>query len=361
MSQPDIRIFGAGIIGLALAFELTEAGLSVVLVEPGEPGRGASWASGGMLAPGLEFEPDCPVLNRFNAASAQAWRGFAGRLEAASGQRIDYRAAGGLEIALQDGERHLRHRYKTMNEGGVPVRWLEPAEVRLLEPGLSGSVCCGLLAEDDAQVDSRRVIRALLAALADRRVAWVRPDEAPEAGRTVLAAGAWSTAAAGCPPGPPVRPVKGQMVALQPSDTSVGQSPWPSRFFWGPDVYVIPREDRVLIGASVEEAGFDTTVTAGIVAGLIDKAAALFPSLRHARFVDAWSGLRPATDDRLPVIGPVGEGALIIATGHYRNGILQAPHTARIITDYILNGTYKDEFADFGPQRFDTLQHAARG
>jgi glycine oxidase len=329
----DAVVVGGGVIGLSLAWRAAQRGLSVLVVERDEPGAGASGVAAGMLAPVTEAEFGEQSLLALNLAGAEMWPAFAAELAELSGVDTGYRASGALVAAADrdDGEelRRLLHFQQSL---GLDVEWLGGRDARSLEPRLSPRVSGAIHAAGEAHVEPRSVVRALVAALgqaggeiAQGTVSGVAADGVEladgsriAANRVVVAAGCWSGAFEGAPA---VRPVKGQILRLR------GPEPLTRRLVRTPRCYVVSRPDgEVVVGATVEERGFDTSVTAGGVHRLLEAAWEVLPDIEELELVEAAARLRPATPDNVPVIGE--SGGVIWATGHYRNGVLLAPVTA---------------------------------
>ncbi|HEV3464845.1 MAG TPA: glycine oxidase ThiO [Actinomycetota bacterium] len=361
---------GGGVIGLGIAWRAALAGMTVTVVDQA-PGRGASWAAAGMLAPVTEVHYGEQALLALNLAAAARWPGFAVELEEASGRPVGYRPAGTLSVARDaDDNAALEDLYQFQLRCGLEVERLRSRECRQLEPGLAPSIRGGLLAAGDHQVDNRALVEALLVAgqragvrlvagrvvelaVEDDRVTGVVLGDGARlaAGAVVLAAGCWSGGLGGLAAEalPPVRPVKGQLLYLRgPAD-----QPLCSRNVRGLEVYVVPRGDgRVVVGATVEEQGFDTRVTAGAVHDLLRAALELLPDVAELELVETVVGLRPGSPDNAPMLGPVGPEGLVVATGHYRNGILLTPVTADAVAELLATGRVPELIAPFGPQRF---------
>jgi glycine oxidase len=340
-------------------------------VEKGEAGHGATWAAAGMLAPHAEAEPGEECLLELLLASHAAWAGFAHELELASDMAVDYRTEGTLMVALDhDDAERLKFHYELQCRSGLEVQQLSGYEARQMEPHLSRTVTTALFCPRDYQVDNRKTALALRTAflraggllrehsevdeiiIAADRVLGVRlGDETLVADTVVLAAGAWSRNIRGLPEAlrPPVRPVKGQMIAVQmPSNAALIE-----HVVWGPDVYLVPRSDgRILIGATVEEQGFDTQLTAGGLHYLLQGAWETLPGVYDLPIVEMWAGLRPGSRDDAPILGETSVRGLILATGHYRNGILLAPITAQAISQLVLTGAIMEEAKPFALARF---------
>lgn len=368
--MPDkVVILGAGAIGLSAAIRCADAGLGVDLVDP-DPGRGASWAAAGMLAPVTELHYGEDALLRLNLASADRWSAWAAEL-AERGADVGYVACGSLLVARDaDDAAELRRLMAVQEALGLRVSWLRSREVRQVEPGLAASTRGGVLVEGDHQVDNRALVDGLLGVVERTRAITVHRRAATR----VTSAGGWVTGvalddgtaiaadvvvlAAGAHTGlvgglegllPRVRPVKGQLVHLH-SPTG----PLARRTLRGLEVYIVTRPDgRIVVGATVEERGFDTTVTAGGIAELLRAAWELLPGIDECRFVEATAGLRPGSPDNAPLLGPVpGLDGLILATGHHRNGVLQSPLTADAVAAWVTGAAPPDVVGGFGPDRF---------
>ncbi len=336
---------------------------------------GATRVAAGMLAPVGELAFGEPELLEMTLAAAKLYPNFVAELEAASGVSTGYRRDGALHVALdRDEAAELRRVHGLQRSLGLGAEWLPPRRCRELEPGLTPSFNGGVHAPDEASIDPRSLAAALLAALEaedgvelllgsgveaalldGERIAGVRTESGTElhAGAVILATGAWSAQASWLPnpARPPVRPVKGQILELRARDGVV-----PCRRIVASErVYLVPRPDgRLIVGATVEEQGFDTAVTAGGVHELLREAYRLLPEVAEMELVEATAGLRPGTPDNLPLVGPSGTDGLLWATGHYRNGILLAPLAAEAIADHLTRSSFvahsatKDERAPEG-------------
>jgi len=373
----DAIVVGAGAIGLACAWRVAQRGLEVCVVERHRPGAGASSVAAGMLAPVGEVSWGQERLLALNLASARLYPDFALQLAAASGRTVPYRRCGGLEVALdRDEAAELHRRFELHVSLGLDSEWLTPAQCRRLEPSLAPQVGPGLHAPHEAEVDPRALVSALAGAceragvrticgeevaellVEDGAVAGVRTAAGTElaAPSVVAAAGCWSGEAAWLPPAsrPPVRPVKGEVVRLR---APAGAGPGPNERLVGSErVYVVPRASgEVVLGATVEELGFDTTVSAGGVHELLREAYRVVPGVAELEFVEAIAGLRPGTPDNAPIVGPVDPAGLVLATGHYRNGILLAPITADSVSALLLGDEPPEALDGVGPERFDEV------
>ena len=376
----DLVVIGAGVIGLSCAWRAARAGARVAVVERSRPPAGATRVAAGMLAPVGELAFGEPELLKLTLAAAELYPDFVAELEAASGLEAGYRRDGALHVALdRDEAAELRRVHELQRSLGLGAEWLPPRRCRELEPGLTPSFAGGVHAPAEGSVDPRALVAALLAALeaepgvelllgtgveaplfAGEGIAGVRTDGGRElrAGRVVLAAGAWSGQAEWLPEAarPPVRPVKGQILELRSRD---GAAPC-SRIVASERVYLVPRPDgRLIVGATVEEQGFDTAVTAGGVHELLREAYRLLPDVAEMELVEAAAGLRPGTPDNLPLVGPSPVDGLLWATGHYRNGILLAPLAADAIADALAKNPAAR--SSFEPHSDSNLDRAPRG
>lgn len=367
--RTDVVIVGAGVIGLSIAHELLCRGTCVTLVDPAQPGMGASWASAGVLAPQGARPFHRPYLD-LCLSSRDLYADWSARLLDETGIDIEYRTEAGLQVAFDDVEsEELDQRYRHQQDLGLPVERLSGEEVRALEPMLSPETRRGLLFEGMHQVENRRLVQALVAAVRarggefrigdpvidlivrrNRAAGVVVPGERIGAERVVVAAGAWSGLLKWIPGAPPpVQPVRGQMVCVDGSGV-----PPLGRVIYGTEQYLVPRRDgRVLLGATVERTGFDASVTAGGVSDVIREGLRMAPGLAEAPVVETWAGLRPMSKDGKPILGPAGLERLVLATGHFRNGILLAPITGRLITDHLEHGAVPAAMAPFLADRFD--------
>lgn len=372
MNDQTVSIIGAGVCGLGIGWRLAEAGCKVDIYDRGQAGRGASWAAAGMLAARAEAEPGEEALLALNLRAQELWPGFTSALEEASGRSIGYRDEGTLIVATtRDDAEQLRFTYEFQKRLGLDVEWLTPAAVRRLEPYLAPGLSGGVLSPSDHQVDNRALSLALRQAFlaAGGRL---HEDAAVEAvdvtgGRAcgvvvngksrasdvvVLAAGAWSRDIAGLPDEvrPPVRPLKGQMMALRMDPAA----PLLTHVLWAPEgIYLVPRRDgRLIVGATVEERGFDADLTAGGLLHLLRETWEVLPGIDELPVDEMWTGFRPTSRDDAPILGPTSVDGLVMATGHHRNGILLTPLTADAVSNYILTGDVSDDIRPFGPDRF---------
>lgn len=367
----DVIVIGAGLIGLSIAWELSGRGASVTVIEKDRPGYGATRVAAGMLAPIGELDFGEPELLEMNLVSRKLYPDFISSIEAATETDTGYRHTGALHVALdRDEAGELKRIMELQRSYGLDSKWLGPIAAREIEPGVSPSLSGAVLVEEDAVVDPRALVEALRAGLSGRGV---RVEQAGvtainrEAGGgvrgvestagsfvapfVVAAPGAEAGVAEWLPSEvrPPVRPVKGQTVELRGDP----DEPVCERILGSERVYIAPRPDgRVILGATVEEMGFDRRVTGGGVHELLREAYRLLPEVAEMEFVGAIAGLRPGTPDNLPVIGSTAIDGLILATGHYRNGILLAPVTAGSVAD-LVEGKGSETVAAATPGRFE--------
>ncbi len=369
--QNPVVIVGAGVIGLSIGWELSRAGIKTMILERQEAGREASWASAGMLAPESEMGFEDEALYQLSRHSMQLWPAFVKDLEADSGVSVDYRTEGILRVADDRDAAEALHRvYEFQKSQGLDVTWLTGAEAREIEPFLAPRLPAAVYSKSDHQVDNRCLVNSLITGFRKQGgelrahtgvKAILSNDENPTvvtdddeqivADRVVLAAGAWSRKIDGLTPNtqPPVRPVKGQMLQLQmrpPFDLQ--------HVIRGHDAYLAPKSDgRLVLGATVEERGFDKSVTAGALYDLLDAGWKIVPGIYDLEVTDTWAGLRPASRDNEPLLGVSSDEKIIFATGHYRNGILLVPVTASEIARLIISGETSEWLMPFSPLRFD--------
>ena len=366
---PDLVVIGGGAIGLATAWRAASAGLRVTLLDP-DPGHGASWAAAGMLAPVTEVHYGELPLLALNLASNGLWPSFAAELTELTGHDIGYRRTGTLMVARDTDDLAVLDRLLAYQRAhDLEVERLSSRECRQREPRLSPRIRGGMLVPGDHQVDNRALVEALVVACdkagverrAERadeviveadRVTGVRAAGGTIAcGRVLVAGGCWSASLGGLPPGMiPVRPVKGQLLHLR----GPANPPLATGNIRGVDVYLVPRADgRFVVGATVEERGHDTTVTAGAVADLLRDAIELLPDIAELELAEATAGLRPGSPDNAPMIGPAAIDGLVVAAGHYRNGILLTPVTSAGIAELLTTGNLPGVLTPFSPRRFE--------
>jgi len=379
VSKPSVAIIGAGVIGLGIAWRLAVRGLSVAVFDKGVSGAGASHAAAGMLAACAEAEPGEEALVTLGRVSQARWPAFAAELKQASGVDVGLRLEGTLVVALtSDDQARLSHQMTFQQKLGLPLQWISAAETRRREPHLAGKLAGAVFSPEDTQVDNRKLAAALRIA-AEAAGARIREHQevktiSSDAGRVdgivladgtkvgadvvVLAAGAWSRSIDGLAPElrPPVRPIKGQMLALRMDPAA----PLLTHVVWAPGAYLVPRLDgRLLVGATVEEKGYDTSLTAGGILTLLEAAWRVVPAVEELPIDEMWVGHRPGSRDDAPILGTGPIDGLIYATGHHRNGILLTPVTADAIAQLVLEGAADPAIRPFGIERFGSLRAAA--
>lgn len=350
MKTWDAIIVGGGLIGMSLALSLRRHGAQVLVVERGEPGREASHAAAGMLA---DFDPHTPeVLRPLAVASARLYPEFVHELQDESGMNVDLRDQGTL--LFPDPNAHL---------GALATNMTDGAKLKELEPCLNYVGVAVLL--NERSVDPRALMTAALKAAKHRGIEVASGSGASElildggtacgvrtaktefhAPVVVNCAGAWAAQIG--PKGPPTLPVKGQMLSLIAPRRDLLR-----HVVRAPDVYLVPRTDgRIVVGSTLEHAGFDKRVDADTIQRLHQSAADLVPDLGEGRMLEAWAGLRPGTPDELPMLGRGEHDGYLVATGHYRNGILLAPITALLMTQLIRGQQPDLDLGPFAPGRF---------
>ena len=376
MKNEKILIIGGGVIGLGIGWQLAKAGAAVTIYDRGQAGRGASWAAAGMLGPIAEAHIEELDLLKLSNQSLARYPEWVEELEADTGMPVGYRAEGTLIIGMQpDDAYQLQHTYALQQDLGLKTEWLSGQEARKIESALSPYVTAAIRCETDHQVDNRLMAQALQRAYQVRggvlhqdstvekiviengTATGVQTEDGFQgADVCILAAGCWSGQIGGLPDTliPPVRPVKGQMLALRMQKgfmienvirTVKARYPMP--------VYLVPRTDgRLIVGATTEELGFDTDLTVGGVYELLHGACEAVPDIYNLPLIETWTGLRPGSSDNAPILGKTPVKNLIYATGHYRNGILLTPITAYEISKLILTGETSETIAPFHLGRF---------
>jgi glycine oxidase len=359
-------IAGGGLIGGAIALELALAGVRVAVFEQGEPGREASWAGAGILSPAPESPATIPLVP-LGKASMALYPDFVARVEEISAQDVGFRAKGTLEALFsRDAPRELSTHVALHHGWGLKAEAISAEDARDLEPALSPELDAAVLRPDEASVDNRALTHAVLQAARksgaeiftrrevqgvwrekQRCAGLLLENEKVSAQWTIIAAGSFSATIAGVDTYAPVRPAKGQMISLRPERVKI------ERVLWSDKIYLVPRNDgRILAGATVEYVGFDKKVTAGALEKILNGAIELAPDLAHARVEETWAGLRPDSPDHLPILGPTDIDGLLIATGHFRSGILLTPITAQLIREWVTEQRVSVDWERFSPLRF---------
>ena len=377
MTNKKIIIIGGGVIGLGIGWQLAKAGVSAVTIyERAAVGRAASWAAAGMLAPLAEAHSEEPELLKLGCQSLDHYPQWTAELEADAEMSIGYRAEGTLIVGLEPDDTHqLRHLYEAQQHLQLAVNWLTGREARDIESALSPRVTAAIHCASDYQVDNRLMVTALQRAyqkyggalhgnstvekvvIENGIATGVRTQDGfQNADIVILSAGCWSAQVAGIPDAilPPVRPVKGQMLALQMEEGIAIHSVIRTvRARYPTSVYLVPRADgRLIVGATSEEMGFDMRLTAGGVFELLRGAWEAVPGVYELPILETWTGLRPGSRDNAPILGKTPIENLIYATGHYRNGILLTPVTAYEIAKLALTGETSETIAPFQLDRF---------
>jgi len=363
--SPDVIVVGAGIIGCAVARELARRGLRVSVLDRQEPGKEASWAAAGMLTPAAESSEALPLVPLANASMA-LYPHFIEEIEQSSGMSAGYRRDGALEVFFGDGAGDRLHEWlASLRAAGFEPQEVTPAELRRLEPALAEDAGAAAYLADEGSVDNRLLTKAVAQAAvnegvefqlgqevtrvlcADERATGVETRRERVAARhIVIAAGCYSAQIEGAGRYAPTIPARGQMAALRPSNVQV------RHVVRGPS-YLVPRNDgRLLVGATVEHAGFEKVTTAAGIGRLLGDAVRMMPLLAGEPVVETWCGLRPDTPDHLPILGPSDIEGLWFATGHYRNGILLTPATARAMGEWIVEGKTTLPVEAFSATRF---------
>jgi glycine oxidase len=350
-----IVVIGAGVVGAAVAESLAHRGADVVMLDMRAPGEGASHASAGILAPYTEAHQGAPLLG-LGARSLGLFDAFVARVAERASRPIEYQRSGTLEVAFDDREAEaLRATGTWVAEAGIACEWFDARMVRAFEPTLAPEVIGGLFVRDHGFIGVAGLVNALLHSARFGGAVLASPVEVVrvEPGRTGVEVRAgdreWSADAAVVATGswtnrvrvsgatlPPIRPIRGQLLSLRWTENL----PMPSRIVWSPDCYTVPWSDgRLLVGATVEDVGFDERSTVEGVASMTTAVRRVLPGAAKASMGEVRVGLRPASPDGLPYIGPLPEAPrVVVAAGHYRNGILLLPLTADLVTRLLLDG-----------------------
>jgi glycine oxidase len=366
MKNFEAVIAGGGLIGGAIALELAQAGLRVAVFEKGEPGREASWASAGILSPAPETPGMIPVVP-LAKASVGLYPEFVANVEEISGHNVGFRPFGTMDALFsRDAKRDLSTLIALHHGLGLKAEPLRAEQARELEPALSPELEAAALRPEEACIDNRALTQAVLRA-AQKSGAEIFPDQGVEAiwregsrcvglklhnqnvsaKWTVIASGCFSANIQGVAAYAPVRPAKGQMVSLRADALKI------RRVLWSEKIYLVPRNDgRILAGATVEYVGFDKHVTAGAVERILSDAIELVPGLANARIEETWAGLRPDSPDHLPIVGATDLDGLLVATGHFRSGVLLTPITARLMREWITEQRVSVDWERLSPMRF---------
>ena len=368
-----IIIVGGGVIGLGIGWKLSRLGCQVALYERNQVGRGASWAAAGMLSPLAEAHTQEAELLKLGLESSNRYPEWVRELQEESQIDIDYRKKGTLMVALdRDDRADLQHHFEMQKSFDLPVDWLTGNQARALEPALSPRVVAAIHCPSDLQVNGRLMTAALTVAfqkaggklfeqtavtkinIKDQQVTGIHINsEFVPADLVIVAAGAWLSQVEGLPKSYQylIRPVKGQILGLQ-----MDAEPIISHVIHAPDAYLVPRSNgSLVVGATVEEQGFDTHLTAGGVFELLRGAWEALPGIYEFPIVDTFVSLRPASRDNAPILGLTSVDGLILAAGHFRKGILLTPVTCDEISQLVLTGIVSEVIKPFNISRFETL------
>jgi glycine oxidase len=368
MTKFDVVVAGGGLIGGSIALELARAGLRVGLFDRQEPGQEASWAGAGILSPAPESAAMVSLVP-LGKASMAIYPEFVGIVEEISGQSAGYRPKGTLQALFSRDAREELSTVIALHHGlGLKAEPLRAEDARELEPSLSEDLEAAVLRPDEASVENRAMTQAVLEAAGRSGVQFFPgrgaeaiwregarclglhlKNEKIEAPWTVIAAGCFSAGIEGVAAYAPVRPAKGQMIALRADNLRI------ERVLWSENIYLVPRNDgRILAGATVEYTGFEKGLTAGGLQKIFSGAIELSPGLAAARVEETWAGLRPDSPDHLPILGPTDIDRLLIATGHFRGGILLTPITARLVCEWVTQQRVSVDWDRFSPLRFQS-------
>src|SRR3984893_514627 len=367
MKTFDVAIAGGGLIGGSIALELAQAGLRIAVFDQAEPGQEASWAGAGILSPAPENAASIAMVPLAKASMA-LYPQFVENVEEISGQSVGFRPKGTLQALFsRDAARELSTVIALHHGLGLKAEPIRADDARELEPALNPEIEAAVLRLEEASVDNRTLTQAVLFAArksgaeifsgrkatsiwrTGERCAGLIVDEGEivSAKWTVIAAGSFSAQIAGAEMLAPVKPAKGQMAALRSDEVQI------ERVLWSDKIYLVPRNDgRILAGATVEYVGFDKHVTASGLEQLLSGALELAPGLASARGKEAWAGLRPASPAHRPIPAPADLEGLLIATGHFRSGIMLAPVTARLIREWVTGSRLSVDCERFSPMRF---------
>jgi glycine oxidase len=366
----DVIIVGGGVIGVSIALELAAEKLGVVVLDRQQPGREASWAAAGMLSPGPD-SPDALPLVPLAKESMRLYAEFIASIEELSGKTTAFARKGVIEVfTAPHGESERDRMVAEYLALGLAIEPVAPDVARNAEPALGPAVRAAAWLPQEATLDPRMLMDALLAAAGVRGVE-IHADSSVDsvvldgnhctgvvargsnisAKCVVIAAGCFSGAIDWLGRYAPARPIRGQLLALESKNVPLGRTLRSSK------AYLVPRPNgRIIAGSTLEDAGFEKHVTPAGVRKILDGVLELAPAFANAQLVDAWAGLRPGTPDHLPILGPTDIRGLYLATGHYRNGILLAPATAKLLSRWILGGKPELDMERFSPLRFNNAK-----
>jgi len=372
MKRYDAVVAGGGVIGASIAFELASEGLRVAIFDAQNPGREASWASAGMISPAPESSEMASLLP-ISMASVRLYSEFIQRVEEVSGKTVGYRKDGALDVVLNGTAQNEIDEILALHvAAGLRAERLSGPEAREIEPALTGELRAAIHRPDEASLDNRLLTEATLEAARGKgaeifpcngaKALWTDgatckglqlQNERVEARWTVIAAGCFSAGIEGVATYAPVKPAKGQMMALRCDSVKLRKD------LWSGHMYLVPRNDgRIIAGSTVEYEGFDHSVTVTGMKKILNGAISLVPALETARIEETWAGLRPDSPDHLPILGPTDLAGLLIATGHFRSGILLTPVTSQLIREWVTTQKVSQDWAPFSPMRFQQVRHS---
>ena len=367
-----VIIIGAGIIGLSISYYFKKNNLDVTVIEKNNAALEASYASAGMLA----AQSECDFYENFMdfcIKSRDMYADYCKDIENASGINVEYQKSGMIRPALnEEQEKHLKSNYEWQKKRGFEIEFLSGEELRNIEPKLSPNIISGLYTKNDGQVNNRELVEALILAnkkngvkiiencevkdyiIRANKVNGVKTDKGNmEADIVVNAAGAWSSMISkDLIPNFEVKPIRGQLVSLQADKEILKQVIFAS--ILGKGGYIVPRDDRtIILGSTMEEIGVEKRNTEEGINSILKTCFNIVPEFKNLKIKEKWCGLRPVSEDSLPIIGKTNIDGLILATAHFRNGILLAPITAKAITELVINDNIIPEIKDFGVDRFN--------
>tara|TARA_B100000315_G_scaffold257836_1_gene308049 strand:- start:692 stop:1810 length:1119 start_codon:yes stop_codon:yes gene_type:complete len=368
-----VLIIGGGIIGLSIAWKLIQIGEKVLILDKKKLGKEASLAAAGMLAGRMESEPGEEKLFPLLVKGQLAWPKFAQELEMVSGTNIEYKKDGSIMLACDfDEDNKLKSNLNFFKKNKINLKWLNGDEIRIKEPYVSANVVSGIFSKKDHQVNNRFVLDALIKIIKKNKnkcfveentevkeiiskknqVVAVKTNKSIiKSNKVIVCSGAWTNKIKNISEKKmPIRPLKGQMICLKMNKNE----PLIRHVLLRNNIYLVPRKNSdLIIGSTVEEQGYDKTITAGGIFQLLKSAREMVPGIEDLPIVESWCGLRPTSRDDAPIVGPSKKlKGLIFATGHHRNGILLAPLTSLAVKDYFLHGKLLKEFQNFQPDRF---------
>ncbi|MFH0867889.1 MAG: glycine oxidase ThiO [Candidatus Woesearchaeota archaeon] len=367
-----IIIIGAGIIGLSISYYLKKSNFDVIVIEKDKAGMEASHASAGMLAAQSEFEFYEKFMD-FCIKSRSMYPDFCKDIETASEIDAEYQKSGMIRPALnEEHETHFKQNYEWQKKHGFEIEFLSGDELRNIEPNLSKNIISGLYTKNDGQVNNRKLMEALILANKKNNVKIIENCEVKDysiknnkitgvkaknrdfnADIVVNSAGAWSSSISPeLIPNFKVKPIRGQIVSLQANKKILDKVIFASVL--GKGGYIVPRKDNtIILGSTVEDVGFEKIITKDGINSILKNCFDIVPELKNMKIIDRYSGFRPIASDNLPIIGKTSIENLILATAHYRNGILLAPITAKAVTELIVNNNVMPEIKDFSVDRFN--------